>query len=523
MQRAILAVLAIVTFGSLSLTGGYACYLRSGHYRAVCETTLSESLQLPSDIGRVVPRSGSSREFQDVHVWLPERRGEAAFVERAIVLQTPTREDPDAYELELLGGRCEISTRTWLRKDYRLVLESGLRPGFDPLGPRRVVFSDVDLVFERHRFQAALSGASGVVTFEGSQSGRAAIACTEFNHYHSPQAVTLEALFSPQAEGIRLDRVEIVVPELPLATLGLHDVTDLGLRTGSFRGQLSYREGLGLRELSISGQIRDLRLDELSASFLAQPWRGTAPELELTELTVRNRRPQRVRFRGMLTDVVLGDLLAPLGLNGVGGKLVLSVRQADLSPTGIDSLIAAGRCEDLSLERLSAGIGCGRMSGQSRLVITDLTVAQNRLVSADGEITVAPSEEPPNWIERDLLSEALRRATGISLPAFLPERFEYAQFGVRFEVRDEMLYLFGTHGPGQKTILTARIADQDWGVLREPVEPIDLGKWLDDLRQRAAEHLRERLDSLSSQETWQRLKSGPARRPVPADRPSAPE
>lgn len=521
-SRLVLALLAALTFGSLLTTGGYAWYLRSDSYRESCAAALSASLELPSEIGQVVPRSRRSYEVRDVRVWLPQRRGEAAFVRRALLVNQPTPDDPNAYTLELTGGHCEISTRTWLREDYRFVLESGLRPGFDPDGPRRVVFSGMDLAFQRDEFQAALSDALGVVSFEDLHLGHAAISCNEFNGHRATQPVTLQAEFSPQASGIQLDRVEIVVPKLPLAIVGLEDLAGLGLQTGAFSGRMIYRERDVGRELTVSGQIYDLRLAEISAAFFPRPWRGTAPELELEELTLQNGQPQRVSFRGVLKGVVLGDLLTPWNLGDVGGELVLRVHVAELSPAGIDRFIAAGRCENVALEELSAALGWGRMTGRARLVIDDLTIIKNHVTSLDAELVVETPEGQANWIERDLLSEVLARVLGFTLPAFLPERFEYSALGFRLEVRDEMLYVFGTHGPHGKTILTMRFGDQELGIVREPEDPIDLRAAFDELRRQGAEYVRFRLDTLTPREAWEALQNLPVPRP-PAGPPPPPE
>ena len=71
----LLAIVAVLMFGSLAVIGGYAWYLRSGGYCQRCAARLESRLSLPSDIGAVVPRARQRREFRDVVVWLPERRG----------------------------------------------------------------------------------------------------------------------------------------------------------------------------------------------------------------------------------------------------------------------------------------------------------------------------------------------------------------------------------------------------------------------------------------------------------------
>lgn len=512
MPRAVaIATLAILGLGSLAITAGYAWYLRSARYRDSCAARLSASLGLPAEIGRVVPRSQRTREFDDVRIWLPQRRGEAAFCTSALLTRTPCPEDPEAYELDLRGGHCEISTRTWLREDYRTVIESGLRPGFDPDGPRRVVFSGMDLTFERNRFRATLRGAGGVVSFDQPDLGRATVTCDELNGHVSAAPVILSAEFSPRPQGIRLDQVELTVPRLPIAIVGLSDLAAVNLRSGTFSGRLAYRETDSRREMTVSGNAFNVNLAECTENLFVQPWRGLAPEVELEELTLVNERPERLRFRSVFTDAVLGDVLAPWGMGDVGGKLVLRVHAADLSPAGIEHFVASGRCEGLSLERVSQSLGWGRMSGRARVVIDDLTINQNHLAALDAQLIVEPNDGQPKWIERELVSAVLRRSVGIELPAFLPERFEYTRLGVRLEIRDEVLYVFGTHGPRDRAILSIGAGGQDMPVLFEPENSFDLRSQMDKTRARLAAYITKRLQMLTPAEAWQTF-AAPLRR-----------
>jgi hypothetical protein len=142
-------------------------------------------------------------------------------------------------------------------------------------------------------------------------------------------------------------------------------------------------------------------------------------------------------------------------------------------------------------------------------VIDDLTVNENHLSSLNAAIVVEPASGEPNWIERDLIAEVVHRALGLNLPkvllARLPERLEYAQLGARLEVHDEVLYVFGTHGPGEKTILTVSVAGQELPVVYEPEKPIDLRPALDGLRARLVGHIAERLGAFSAAEAWRAL------------------
>ena len=492
--RFILASLAtIVTLGSLAISGGYGWYLRSGAYRAACAEALSERLGLPAEIGRVTPRSRHSRQFHDVVVWLPERRGQALYCREAWVVGRPEEDDPEAYEIKLVGGACEISKRTWLQPDYREVLAAGLRPGFSADGPRRVLFSRMDVSFALESFRAELAGASGRISFENPELGRANLFCQTFNGYQAPERVHLDVTFRPRSSGIRVERAELTVPALPLRTLNLRELTGADIRSGSFSGRLIYAENGQRETLTVSGKCFGVELSECTAALLARPWRGRCPELELIELRVENGRPNRLRFRGVLTDVVLGDLLAPLGFDGVGGDLTLRIGDAVLSEKGIDRLVASGRCLNLSLEGFTSALGRGAMTGNLRMVIDDLTIEDNQLVSLEAKLVVDEASDPPNWVAGALLRELVKQVLKLDLPPILPERIEYTRLGFRLDVRDEVLNVYGTHGQREKTILTVRLLDQDVPLISEPSRPIDLRPWLDALRLKAIDGLRRQL------------------------------
>lgn len=496
-----LAVLAGLTYGSVAISGGYAWYYRSAAYRERCARVLSETLGLPAEIGQVVPRGRNRQEYRKIQVWLPERRGLAARCDRAVLTGMPSPTDERAYELALLDGRCEISSRTWLRGDYRTVLESGLRPMFDPRGPRRVIFTGMDLHFDRDRFRAELDDAHGLVWFEQPDHGQAHISCREFNGYNAPRPVSLRAAFSPQVSGIRLDRVEVEISTMPLQVLGLQDLAGIELQSGTFNGRLTYLERDGDREMLISGQTRDVRLSECSGPYFDPPWRGSVPFVQLEELRVVNGWPVRAWFKAVVADAILSDLLAPWGLPEFGGKLFLRVEDATLSQAGVDRFVAAGRCEEVVLDRAARASGWGEMTGTATVVIEDLTIKDNQLAAFDAVVTVAPAAAGQcNWMDRKLLLEVARRALGIELPdwlvRWLPQRLEYAQLGVRLEVRDEILQVFGTHGPREKTILSVRVGGQELAAVVEPESEIDLRPWLDGMRAEARQRIAARLAEL---------------------------
>ena len=488
--------LAALTFGSLAATLGYARYLRSAAYRDHCAATVGASLGLPCDIGQVVPRSWTAREFDDVTVWLPGRRGKALACKRAVVHYTPEPDNAEAYELDLFGGACEISTRTWLREDYRRVIESGLRPGFDEEGPRRVRFASMELHFRHEDFRAALSDAHGVVVFADPNQGWAAIECSALNGYVADEPAKVDAQFSPRSRGVQLDLVQLSVPTLPLDVLNLHLAGRDGLHSGMFNGSLEYSESGAVSELRVSGTCFDLSLAECTEGLVPKPWQGCCPEIELQELLVVNKQPQRLRFRGVMNGVVLGDICAPWHLDEIGGMMTLRVREAELSPKGIERLRAAGECANVSLERLTERLGMGVMSGNARLTIDNLEIEQNHIVALSAELSIDPQDDTPYWIEGRLVTELISRALNVRVPPLLPERIEYTQLGLRLEIENEILNVYGTHGDRERTILTARMNGQDFPLIVQPKRAFDLREWCNLARARAAAYLQERLQRL---------------------------
>ena len=482
---------ALLMLGSFATIGGYSYYLRSPGYRQRCAASLAEKLRLPCEIGAVVPRSRHRRGFKNVVVWLPEKRGRALTCENALVINTPTAGNPEAYEIRLGGGSSEISTRTWLRQDYRSVLESGLRPGFSPDGPRKVTFEKMNLAFVRDRFRAELHDAAGVVSFNEPTAGHAAITCKKLNGYQPERPVTIAADFSPHVSGIRIDQLELNIPDLPLKIARLDQLAGLNLQTGRFNGQLTYEENDDGEVLTISGMCRALELAECTQGLTTPVWQGRCPKIEVQELRVENNSPTRLRFSGALDQVDLGRLLETWGLPGVIGTISFDVGDAQLSKHGIDRFVASGQGIGISLETLSEALGCGTMTGRLDITISDLRIENNILKSMDVSLIVVDATEEANWIEGRLLREIISRTLKINLPPVLPERIEYTRLGAKLEARDEVLYIFGTHGEREKTIMTARLYGNDLPLIFEPRRSFDLGPWFDELRSRASKHLEQ--------------------------------
>lgn len=484
----LLTTVALLPVGSVLV---WAAVLRSDWYATQCAAALSEYVQLPAEIERVRPISSTERAYENVIVWLPQRRGEALRCATAIVRDVPTADDPLAYELELAGGNCEISQHTWLAGDYRDVLDAGLRPVFAEGGPRRVIFSDMRITLAHDGITLTLHGASGTVRFDNPEEGLAAVVCEQLGEYRSPEPIYLGVRFLPTRAGVRVASLELRVPELPLGRAGLMALADLPEMDARFAGTLRYTESPALNEntlqrvLQLTGRVYALDIGVLANAAGFPGINGHCPEMQLQELRFENGDPARLRFRGALERVTLARLLELLGLPAINAQTTVRVLDADLSQRGIHTLSATADVRDLDMHALVTPLEAGEMNGLLQANITDLRVDDNKLVTLRGRIDITTDNDATKWIDRTLLRAIVEQLLGWSLPAFvtnaMDERITYDRFGVRLEVEQEHLTLHGTHGEGEEFIITG--TPFDW-LFRNPRWSLFLTPRLDEVRKK---------------------------------------
>ncbi len=483
------ALIAAIAMVCLGVGGplGYACYLRSDGYRQHCATVLSERLGMFSTIARVDPLSWSSRGFSGIEVWLPERRATAATVGDAELAYRRDTQRPDDYQLTLLNGRCEISSRTWLREDVRFVVESGLGSGFRPGGPSRVFFQNFDVRLEREPFVALLRQMEGTIHFKSETLATLQAACKELNGVHVDEPIHLSAEVSPRGARLQIDELKLRVPELPLRVIGGEVLGGAAPRSGSFSGNLTYSESADARCVTLSGSCNAVELAEFTGGFLPRPFRGRCDAIRLEELTLQDGWPSRLRFAGGVESVFAADIAALLGLAPESGALKLDVRAAELSPDGVERFVASGLLADVDLGEWSRALGQGELRGRAKVELRELTVIDNRLVSLKARLDVQP-DSTGGWISRRLLTSVAKSTLGISLPPILPERVEYSQMGAELSVEEETLYVLGTHGDRQRVLVTLRLpGGYELPAVKQPPGGIVLTPWLDQARARARE------------------------------------
>jgi len=132
----------------------------------------------------------------------------------------------------------------------------------------------------------------------------------------------------------------------------------------------------------------------------------------------------------------------------------------------------------------AARLAEGTAAGTLAMRVRSLRIADDRIASADIEITALPPADGPGTIDRSLLLGAAKQAAGFDWPSWLPQamlpnKIEYVEFGVRLLVRDNQLRILGTHGDGDKTILTLKVMGRTFGLVKQPDNVIDLTPWIE--------------------------------------------
>ncbi len=169
-----------------------------------------------------------------------------------------------------------------------------------------------------------------------------------------------------------------------------------------------------------------------------------------------------LRGRGRIDGLTLESLARVLNRPHLAGDAHLNVLRADFAMGHINELSVTGLLRNVSiaemLEPLAEGTAAGTLA--MRCAFASHRRRPHRLrrhrdqCPAAGGPTGHDRPQPP----------ARRGETGAGfewpswLPqALLPNKIEYVEFGVRLLVRDNQLRILGTHGDGDKTILTLKV------------------------------------------------------------------
>jgi len=495
--------------GSLAATAGYAFHVHSDRYRRSLERDLQAFFELPTDISRVRPLTFSSRLFEGVTVWLHDRQVPIFHCDRAVWHEDSGQAEAQ-HHLDLQHGTLSISSEQWKRDDYGRVLKSGLGHDFDAIRLGEVRLHDFGVEFQNRDLKLSCGKADGVITFGtvGKGEGLIQLSATELNGRPTGQPVQISARFSPSG-GVSVHDVLLSVPDLPLRTLGIDAALHTKITTGRFSGKLEFATEQDAPNVSLSGRLSDIALEEVTRFLQAGPIRGKL-DIAVDRARVVDRIVTHLSGRGEIRDLHLGDLARIAGYPRITGRADLSIRAIDLALGHLNRLVADGRIQDVPLEAVTALIGRGEVTGRLAIRINSLRASDDQIDWADVEIeAVPPPGAEAGTIHRDLLINSLTRLLDFTWPAsipqsLLPEHVEYARFGVRLRIENNRMRVLGTHGSGGDTILTLRVFGAEVPVIKSLRHEIDLTPHLNALRERL-----NREDPRELEQWWRARRSGP--------------
>lgn len=504
-RRKVLALLAaILVGGSLAWTTGYGLRLRSDSHRKRVEDRLTQFFQLPCAVGRIRGHTFASRMFNDVEVWLPDRRDRVFSCERAIWWEG--RNGGEASNgLELINGSLVLGTDRWARDDYRQVFQSGLAHNFEELDLSTVEMSNFRIIFDRGGISIHCGETSGTIDMSKPGDGVAHLVAYELGGSRVSQGVRIEARFLPR-NGVEISEFVLALPEVPIACIGLAPVIGPVNAHGRFAGRVRYNRNGEEATLRLDGTIEDADLADWGSLLPGVPIAGrfsmAVHEARITQETITH-----FRGRGRIADLTLDSLAPLLGRATIAGTATLNVDSIDLALGHINRLRVEGAITDLLLEQWLELWGRGGATGRLAVRINNLDFADERIRSADIEISAIPPPGQPGKIDRDVLLAAAEGAFDFTWPeslprTLLPDDVEYTRLGMRLLVQDNKMRVLGTHGVNGDAILTISIFGAPIPIVKEQKHTIDLGPYLEVLLNRLRSY-----DPSRARDWW---RAGPA-------------
>ena len=494
-RRILLALTILLAGGSLGLTAAYGLRLRSQSYRRDVERELSAFFELPCEVTRIRGRTFSSRAFEGVKIYLPDRRDQIFSCATAVWHELERRGEP-VNRLDLLDGILILGSDRWDNSDYRQVLESGLAHDFSELNLSEVEMSNFEIAFDRGNLSIRCRQASGTIDMSQAEVGVARLSAYELNGHPVDEGVRIHARFSPRS-GIEVSELNLSLPEVPLTSIGLAPALGGEITRGRFAGRVRYLDQLpsGLPEVLIEGELQDADLSELTRGVHLGPFQGNFSVI-VDNARLYDSVVTHFQGRGYITDLGFGAFAPLMERSDLSGSASFHVDEVDVALGRINRLRLDGIVRDLSLQEWLQRWGQGSAKGQLEVRVNNLDIMGETIKSADIVITAAPPEDGPGTIDRALLVGVAEKVLNFSWPqalpqGILPKQVEYVQFGVRLHVQDNRLRILGTHGAGNDTILTVkmpsgfkRLFGDSFALVKEPSGTIELGGYLTDLFQR---------------------------------------
>lgn len=491
-RKFLLALTILLAGGSLGLTAAYGFRLRSRSYRHEVERELSAFFELPCEVARIRGRTFSSRAFEGVKIYLHDRRDQV-FSCRTAVWHELEQQGKPVNRLDLLNGVLILGSDQWDRSDYRQLLQSSLGHDFAELNLSQVLMSNFEIAFDRGNLSIRCRQASGTIDMSQSDLGIARLSAYELNGQPVDEGVRIHARFSPKS-GIEVSELNLSLPEVPLASIGVGPALGGEITQGRFAGRVQYLDQATSDEpeVLIEGELADADLSELTRGVHLGPIQGRF-SVVVDQARLYRSVVTHFRGRGDITDFSFNAFAPLLERSSLSGSASFHVDEVDLALGRINRLRLEGIVRDLSLQEWLQRWGHGSAQGQLAVRVNNLDVVGETIKSADVVITAVPPENKPGTIDRTLLVGVAEKVLNFSWPqslpkGILPKQVEYTKFGLRLHVQDNRLRILGNHGTDNDTILTVkapaglrRLLGDSIGLVKEPSGTIDLGPHLANL------------------------------------------
>lgn len=478
-RKLLLSVCILLGGGSLAWTAGYGLYLRSDGYRAGVIEDLVKFFEMPCDVARIRPSTFSSRVFEDVRVWLPNRRDQVFRCRRAVWHEGKV-DGRESNHLELVDGILNLGTDRWQLSDYRQVFQSGLGHDFEDLNLDEISLRDFEMGFVRGTVAIRCRDTSGILEMKSPTDGVARLVAYELNGYRIEQGVQIDARFTPKM-GINVSQVHLRLPHVPLATLDLSRSLGAEITTGQFAGSIEYRGMQDDPEAIVQGDLIDADLAQLTARLPIGPLTGRV-RARLEHGRITHSVLTHLRGEGEVAGLTLAPFAVLVGQQTLAGEARFNLHVIDLALGHVRRLVFDGEVRGASLAQWLNLWGRGAATGELTVQVHSLRVADDRIEWGDIEINAVPAPGQRGTIDRGLLLELAEKAGGLSIPDFLrnqlPEKISYARLGLRLQIRNNQLRILGTHGDKGDTILTIELFGRPIGVLSSLSATINLEPWL---------------------------------------------
>lgn len=466
-HRKIILILCIVlVLGPLSVTVGYAIYLRSDAYKHSIENDVTDFLNLTTRIERVEPLSRNTRRFHDIRVLLEDGRTEVFKCDRALWRQAANGQRVENV-LEIQDGALHLNA-DYNAADYD-TLRRSVTHDYRELALANILLANIDVTWRQPDIEFRIGATNGDVQFTDDGLGRATLLTHLLNDFQSEQPIRIEATLAT-GENLVVRRLAVHAPPIPLAALGLSSLVGANVTDGWFEGRLTLDQNAARRKCRVRGALGDARLEQFTGILATGRLHGRV-NITVDDAVFDDRQLVRLIFGGELTGIQLSDLAPLFDQPDLDGTVDVRVEQARYENGGIAHLSAAADAREVSLTALTKLIGRGVITGQLRVTVDSVVVADDRIRWADIRLDALAPPNGKGTIERRLILDAAKEALKVDLGRvgkLLPEKVGYQRLGCRLVIDGSELRVMGTHGKDNRTILTVRVLGRDIGIIKAP-------------------------------------------------------